>query len=158
MERLAARILEHQHGPSAVVRELQRLHRPLPIQLILQGVFVSQTIEARARRVLGGRQNDQHSAPVAVIADAQPSADDALAVFPQNLRATIRIAVQRIQHLSDSAFKSSAVKPGRTILSTLFSRKTTSFCSRQASPSTLRRPSRAPVCLAPNDLPGETPC
>ena len=39
-------------------------------------------------------------------ADAPASAEDALAVLPQNLRTTIRIAVQRIQHLSDSAFKS----------------------------------------------------
>jgi hypothetical protein len=32
---LATRILEHQHGPSAIVRELQRLHRPRPVQLTL---------------------------------------------------------------------------------------------------------------------------
>src|SRR6516164_6692411 len=126
MEWLAARILEHQHGPSAVARELQRLRRPRPIQLILQGVFVSKAIDARARRVLGGRHNDQHGAPVAVIADAPASAEDALAVLPQNLRTTIRTAVQRIQHLSDSAFKSSAAKLGRTVLSILFSRNAAS--------------------------------
>src|SRR6516165_10196020 len=105
MERLAACILEHQHGPSAVVRELQRLHRPLPIQLILQGVFVSQAIEARARRVLGGWHNDQHGALVAIIAEAPASAEDALAVLPQNPRATVRIAVQRIQHHLSSSVR-----------------------------------------------------
>jgi hypothetical protein len=60
---------------------------------------VSKAIEARARRVLGGRHNDQHGTPVAVIADTPASAEDALAVLPQNLRATIRITVQRMQHL-----------------------------------------------------------
>jgi hypothetical protein len=93
VECLAARILEHQHGPGAVARKLQRLRRPIPVELVLQGVFVSQAIKARARRVLGCRHNDQHGAPVAVIADAPASAEYALAVLPQNLRATIRIAV-----------------------------------------------------------------
>src|SRR5215831_5618551 len=103
MERLAACILEHQHGPGAVARKLQRLRRPIPVELILQGVFVSKAIKARARGVLGGGLNDQHSAAVAVIADAPASAEYALAVLPQNLKAAVRIAVQRIQHLSDSA-------------------------------------------------------
>jgi hypothetical protein len=85
MERLAPRILEHQHGPSAVARELQRSHRPRSIQLILQRVFVSKAIEVCARRVLGGRHNDQHGALLAIIADARPSAEYALAVLPQNL-------------------------------------------------------------------------
>jgi len=34
-ERLTVRILEHQHGPTAVAHELQRPHRPCPVQLIL---------------------------------------------------------------------------------------------------------------------------
>ena len=46
VERLAARILEHQHGPTAFAHELQRPHRPRPVELILQPVFVSEAIEA----------------------------------------------------------------------------------------------------------------
>ena len=42
LERLAARIFEHQHGPT----ELERPHRPSTVQLVLQSVFVGQTSEA----------------------------------------------------------------------------------------------------------------
>jgi hypothetical protein len=38
------------------------------------------------------RQNDQHGAPGAVIADAPPSPEDAVTVFPQYLVAAVRIA------------------------------------------------------------------
>ena len=85
-------------GPTAFAHELQRPHRPRAIELVLQSVFVRETIEARARRVLGGGQNDEHGAPVAVIAQAPPSAQDAFAVLRQNPK-FIRIhAAQRIRH------------------------------------------------------------
>jgi hypothetical protein len=41
--------------------------------------------------VLRGMQNDQHGAPVAVIAQAPPSAEDAFAVLPQNLTIAIQM-------------------------------------------------------------------
>ena len=86
-------ILEHQHGVTGVVHELQRPHRPRGVQLVLQSVLVSEPIEARARRVRSDGQNDQHSAPPAISADAPPSAEDTLAILPQNRTTTIRIAV-----------------------------------------------------------------
>ena len=46
VERLAARIIEHQHGPTGVAHELQRPHRPCAVELILQLVFVREAIEA----------------------------------------------------------------------------------------------------------------
>ena len=46
VERLAARILEHQHGPTGVAHELQRPHRPRRVELILEFVFVGEAIEA----------------------------------------------------------------------------------------------------------------
>ena len=46
VERLAARILEHQHGPTGVAHELQRPHRPCPVELVFQLVFVSEAIES----------------------------------------------------------------------------------------------------------------
>ena len=46
VERLATRILEHQHRPTALAHEVQRPHGPRAIQLILQAVFVGQAIEA----------------------------------------------------------------------------------------------------------------
>ena len=59
VERLAAGIFEHQHGATAVAHELKGARRPRSVQLILQFVFVGEAIEARARRALRGRQNDQ---------------------------------------------------------------------------------------------------
>jgi hypothetical protein len=53
-ERLAARILEHQHGPTGVAHEVERPHCPRRLELILEFVFVGQAIKACAGRVLGG--------------------------------------------------------------------------------------------------------
>ena len=45
LEQLAARILEHQHGPTAFSDELKRTRRPCPIQFVPQFVFVSKSIQ-----------------------------------------------------------------------------------------------------------------
>jgi hypothetical protein len=81
VERFAAGIFEHQHGSIAVAHQLQGSRRPRPIQLILQSEFVGQTIEARARRAVCGRQNDEHGLAYAFIARAPPSAQEAFAVL-----------------------------------------------------------------------------
>ena len=60
LERLAAGILEHQHGPAAFADELQRPHRPGPVQLVLQSVFVGEAIEGGGCRMLRGGQHGQH--------------------------------------------------------------------------------------------------
>jgi len=65
------------------------------------------------------RQNDQHGAPVAVIAHAPPSAEDAVTVFPQYLVAAVRIAFtgrpgQR--NVIDASESQSATPSGETIL------------------------------------------
>jgi hypothetical protein len=46
VERLAARIVEHQHGPTGVAHEGQRPRRPCPVELIFQLVFVREAIES----------------------------------------------------------------------------------------------------------------
>jgi len=46
IERLAPLIVEHQHGPTAIVHEVQWAHRPCAIELILEFVFVAEAIEA----------------------------------------------------------------------------------------------------------------
>jgi metallophosphoesterase superfamily enzyme len=46
IERLAARIVEHQHGSTGVAHELQRPHRPGLVEFILQFVFVREAVEA----------------------------------------------------------------------------------------------------------------
>ena len=103
-ERLAARVLEHQHGPTGIAHELQRPRRPRLVELILEFVFMRESIEARAGRLVGGRQNDQHGAPVAIIVQAPPFSEDAFAVLPQNLRDTVQVraVLQMRRHLSNS--------------------------------------------------------
>ena len=46
IKRLAARILEHQHGPTAFAHKLQRQQRPRSVEFVLQSVFVGEAIEA----------------------------------------------------------------------------------------------------------------
>ena len=45
IERLAAQIIEHQHGPTGVAHESQRPRRPCAVELIFQLVFVREAIE-----------------------------------------------------------------------------------------------------------------
>jgi len=91
VEGLASCVFDDEHRPPVLAHEVQRPHGPRAIQLILQAVFVGEAIEARGRGVLRGGLNNQHRAPVVVIAQAPPSAEDAFAVLPQNLTAAIRI-------------------------------------------------------------------
>ena len=65
-QRLAAGILEQQHDPTAFADELERSHRPCPVQLVLQSVFVSKTIEGGGCRMLRGGQHGQHGGPTTV--------------------------------------------------------------------------------------------
>ena len=66
IERLAARILKHQYGPTGFMYEVQRPYRPRTIQFVPQRVFVSEVIEDGGRRVLCGGQHGQHGISVAV--------------------------------------------------------------------------------------------
>ena len=62
VERLAARILEHQHSAAAFARKRERPHRPRVVQLIPQSVFVGETSKARGRRMRRCGQHGQHGA------------------------------------------------------------------------------------------------
>src|SRR5882724_7890784 len=89
LERLAAGILEHQHGPAALTNQLEWTHRPRPVQLLLQSIFVSKTIEGGRCGMLRSRQHGQHESRV--VAMAISSAEDALTVLPENLEAAIPV-------------------------------------------------------------------
>ena len=52
LERLAARIIEHQHGSIGFAHELQWPHCPRAIEFVVQLVFVCEAIEGRTRRVV----------------------------------------------------------------------------------------------------------
>ena len=89
VERLASRILEQQHRPPALAYELERPHRPGTVQVVLQSVFVCETIQAARRRVFRGGKHRQDAVPVAA-RGLQPSpAEDTLSVLPKHLQATI---------------------------------------------------------------------
>ena len=107
VERVAVRILEHQHGPTALAHELQWSHRPRAVELVLQPIFVSEAIKAARGGMLRGGNHDKHGGPGAVIRLAPSSAEDALAILPQDREITILICAKSrgwVQ-LPDSAAK-----------------------------------------------------
>src|SRR6476646_1206908 len=89
LERLAAGILEHQHGPTAITNQLEWTHRPRAIQLLLQFIFVSETIEGGRCGMLRSGQHGQHESRV--VAMTMSSAEDALTVLPDHLEAAIPV-------------------------------------------------------------------
>jgi hypothetical protein len=94
LERLAARILKHQNGPTTFAYEFQWSHRPRTVQLILQPEFAGEAIEAGGWRVFGGGQHDQHDAAIAVGAQTPSSAERAFAVLPQELEAVTSLSTE----------------------------------------------------------------
>ena len=94
-QQFSARILQHQHGSTAFAVEFQRPHRPRPVQLILQSVFVGKALEDVGRRLLRSGQHGQHGAAAAVGLSAPPPAEDALAVLPQDLETVLSLTAER---------------------------------------------------------------
>jgi hypothetical protein len=93
VQRLAVAVLEHQHDPTAFTDELERSHRPRPVQLVLQAVFASKAIEGGRCRMLRGGQHDQDGGPMTADVALSP-AEDAFAVLPQDLKATISTSAE----------------------------------------------------------------
>src|ERR1700723_1436661 len=92
LERLAAGILEHQHGPAAITNQLEWTHPPRAIQLLLQSIFVSKTIQSGRCRVLCSRSHGQHGA-VSVGLATDP-AEDTFAIFQQDPEVSTPICEQ----------------------------------------------------------------
>ncbi len=82
VKRRAARILEHEYGPTALVDEIERPNRSGPIQLIPQAIFVSETIKGGGCGMLGSWQHSQYDGPLAIGALAPFPGEDAVAVLP----------------------------------------------------------------------------
>ena len=74
-EQLAAGILEHQNGPTAISHKLERPHRPRAVQLILEGVFVGKAIEGGRSWLFRGREYDQYILAPTFCALTPPSAE-----------------------------------------------------------------------------------
>ena len=96
LQQFAARVLQHQHGPTAFADELQRPHRPRSVELILQSVFVSKAIKNVRWRVLHNGHHGQHGKAVAIGTRAPPSAEHTMsAVFPQDLETVLFLTAER---------------------------------------------------------------
>ena len=84
-EQLAAGILEHQNGLTAISHKFKRSHRPRAVQLILEGVFVGKAIEGGRCRLLRGWEHDQHAITPAFCAVTPPSAEGESTILRQDL-------------------------------------------------------------------------
>src|SRR6202048_3172202 len=91
LERLAARILEHEYGPTAFALKLQRPHSPRTVKLVPQSVFLIKAIDGGGEWVRGGGQHSQHGAAIAVSVQAPRSAENAFPVLPQDLGTVISL-------------------------------------------------------------------
>src|ERR1700686_179944 len=68
-----------------------RTRRPRIVHVVLQLIFVCETIEGAGRRVLRNGADDQHSLPAATGTHAPCSAEDAFAVLPRHVGASVAI-------------------------------------------------------------------
>jgi hypothetical protein len=106
VQRLAAGVLEHQHGPTAFPDELDRSHRPGRVQLVLQSVFTGKAIEGGRCRMLRGGQHNQRGDRITVDVALSPT-EDAFAILPQNLQVTISTSAgPGWIHVEESAVRS----------------------------------------------------
>ena len=108
-ERLAAGILDHQHGLSAFAYEFQRPCGPGTVQVVPQAVFVREALEAGGGQMRRGRPHGQNRLAHAVGVEAPSTTENPFAVLPQNLEATPLISAEPGTRGQRSH---SAIKPG----------------------------------------------
>ena len=60
LQRLAAGILEHQHGPAALTDQLERPQRPCTVEFVPQSIFMCETINNGGMRALRDGPNRQY--------------------------------------------------------------------------------------------------
>jgi hypothetical protein len=86
LERLTARILEKQGGPSGFAHEIERSRSPGRVKLVFQPVLVRKALERQRRRMLRHEKFDQNGGKVAASVATSPATERALRVLPQDLR------------------------------------------------------------------------
>ena len=87
VERLAAGILEHQNGLTAISLKFKRSHRPRAVQLILEGVFVGKAVEGGRCRWFRGWEHDQHALTPNLSCVMPSSAEGESTILRQDLKA-----------------------------------------------------------------------
>jgi hypothetical protein len=80
VERYATRILENQQRP--IANKFQRSGGPRTLQMVLQSVFMRETIDAGRPRALCGQVQRQHTARRPVLVSPPSPVERALAVLP----------------------------------------------------------------------------
>lgn len=93
VEWLATGILEDQHGPSTFANELKRMDRPCPVQILLQFIFMNQTIEGGRCWMFKRGQHRQYTGEMTVTATLS-SAEDAFTILPQDMEVGTPICVE----------------------------------------------------------------
>ncbi|MNL06362.1 hypothetical protein D3C87_1269950 [compost metagenome] len=83
-ERLATRILEHQHSLAGLSHQFQRPDCPGAVQFVLQAIFVAKAVQAGRRWLFRSGPCQQEIA--AGLVRAPSSIEDTLAVVPQDLQ------------------------------------------------------------------------
>ena len=67
IEGLASGVLDNQHRPPGLAHELHRPQRPRTVEVVLEFVFVCETIDALKRRMLSAGEDGCESIPMALI-------------------------------------------------------------------------------------------
>src|ERR1700676_3176944 len=83
IEGLTCCVLDYQHRPPGVAHKLHRAQRPGSVKVVLKFVFVSKTIDAFERRMVGAGKNRNESVPGALRNIARQSAEGTSGVLPQ---------------------------------------------------------------------------
>ena len=144
IKRLAARILQHQHGSAALLVKGQRPHRPCAVQRVLQSIFMRQAIQGRRCWLLRGGKHGQHVGPAAIGIPAPRAAEDAIAVLPQDLKVATSVCAElrRCAQLPDSTIGLAALGPKRSLRPFVLSAGQTTLeqevCCGRSLPHTMR--------------------
>ncbi len=91
LERLAARVLEHQHGPPLVLHQRNRPHGPAGLERGPQRIFVLEPPQACRRGMLANRCHDENPGETTVRrARAHAPIEDARTILVERLERVVR--------------------------------------------------------------------
>ncbi len=106
LERLAARVLDQELSPAALLPKLQRPRGPSAVKLVSQCVFMGEAIKHGQRMMIRGRKRDQNGRTAVVASNPPSAAEDTLAVVRQELEIAVSVDVElkaRMQFLDPAA-------------------------------------------------------
>jgi len=106
LERFAARILDQELSPAALLPKLQWSRGPSGVKLVSQCVFVGKAMKHGERMMTSGRKRYQKARIVVVASNPPSTAEDTLAVVRQELEIAESVDVKlkpRMQFLDSTA-------------------------------------------------------